>query len=83
MTTRNNTRARWANAALQEFRLECESLGDELDEVMFQDLLVDFMHLATAQGWDMEDALAKAKAIYREEVEEEGGPATADFAEDE
>lgn len=78
----NNQRALWANAALSAFANEVLlSPGAEEDDVLMADLMVNFRHLADAQGWNIQSMWDGSLEVYNDEVQEQGAKADADFSE--
>lgn len=72
----NNERAAWAQTALSAFVNEVGTNDDVATDV--SDLIGDLMHLADAEGFDIEEAVRMARANYYAEIDEraypEGGP---------
>lgn len=60
----NSKRAHWADKALTSFQVETRC--DREDALA--NLLCDFMHLASREGWNFAQALRRAEDHFRDEV---------------
>lgn len=79
----NDTRADWAENAVNEFGIETYGGRTFTDTVveqpsekgdaytMIQDLITDLLHLAKRHGWDTERMIHRAVFNFEDEVDEE------------
>ena len=64
---RNVARVEWARTAVDTFQSVCRTDDDDA----LCDLLCDLMHLADAEGWQLDTELSRTRGHYEYEMKHE------------